>query len=86
MVLPMAIPSRSASNSLKCEWLAPSYFVRASRPAPERRGYPYLLEKIRVTRPNQAWAADITYIPMAAVETLPRVAEDSLNLASSLSK
>ena len=65
VVLPMAIPSRSASNSLKCEWLAPSYFVRASRPAPERRGYPYLLEKIRVTRPNQAWAADITYLPMA---------------------
>ena len=65
MVLPMAIPSRSASNSLKCEWLAPSYFVRASRPAPERRSYPYLLEKIRVTRPNQAWAADITYLPMA---------------------
>ena len=61
----MAIPSRSASNSLKCKWLAPSYFVRASRPAPERRGYPYLLEKIRVTRPNQAWAADITYLPMA---------------------
>ena len=23
------------------------------------------LEKIRVTRPNQAWAADITYLPMA---------------------
>ena len=38
---------------------------RASRPAPERRVYPYLLEKIRVTRPNQAWAADITYLPMA---------------------
>ena len=37
----------------------------ASRPAPERRVYPYLLEKIRVTRPNQAWAADITYLPMA---------------------
>ena len=36
-----------------------------SRPAPEHRVYPYLLEKIRVTRPNQAWAADITYLPMA---------------------
>ena len=30
---------------------------RTSRPAPEHRVYPYLLEKIRVTRPNQAWAA-----------------------------
>ena len=38
---------------------------RTSRPAPEHRVYPYLLEQIRVTRPNQAWAADITYLPMA---------------------
>ena len=38
---------------------------RTSQPAPERRVYPYLLEKIRVARPNQAWAADITYLPMA---------------------
>ena len=35
------------------------------RPAPEHRVYPYLLDKIRVTRPNHAWAADITYLPMA---------------------
>ena len=40
---------------------------RTSRPAPEHRVYPYLLGKIRVTRPNQAWAADITYLPMARV-------------------
>ena len=38
---------------------------RTSRPEPEHRVYPYLLEKIRVTRPNLAWAADITYLPMA---------------------
>ena len=38
---------------------------RTSQPAPEHRVYPYLLEKIRVTRPNQVWAADITYLPMA---------------------
>ena len=38
---------------------------RTSRPASEHRVYPYLLEKIRVTRPNQVWAADITYLPMA---------------------
>ena len=31
----------------------------------KHRVYPYLLEKIRVTRPNQAWAADIIYLPMA---------------------
>ncbi len=27
--------------------------------------YPYLLRKLSVTRPNQVWAMDITYIPMA---------------------
>ena len=26
--------------------------------------YPYLLRDIEVTRPDQVWCADITYIPM----------------------
>jgi putative transposase len=36
-----------------------------SKPAPGHRIYPYLLRKLPVTRPNQVWAMDITYIPMA---------------------
>jgi len=36
-----------------------------SKPAPGHRIYPYLLRDIAVTRPNQAWAMDISYIPMA---------------------
>ena len=36
-----------------------------SKPAPGHRIYPYLLWKLPVTRPNQVWAMDITYIPMA---------------------
>lgn len=36
-----------------------------SKPAPLHRVYPYLLRKVAVTRPNQAWAMDITYGPMA---------------------
>jgi putative transposase len=36
-----------------------------SKPAPGHQIYPYLLRKLPVTRPNQVWAMDITYIPMA---------------------
>ena len=36
-----------------------------SKPAPGHKIYPYLLRKLVVTRPNQVWATDITYIPMA---------------------
>ena len=38
---------------------------RTSKPAPGHKIYPYLLRKLAVTRPNQVWAMDITYIPMA---------------------
>ena len=36
-----------------------------SKPAPEHAVYPYLLRNLKVSRINQVWAADITYIPMA---------------------
>ena len=36
-----------------------------SKPAPGHKIYPYLLRKLAVRRPNQVWAMDITYIPMA---------------------
>ncbi len=36
-----------------------------SKPAPGHKIYPYLLRKLSVARPNQVWAMDITYIPMA---------------------
>ena len=36
-----------------------------SKAAPGHRIYPYLLRGLAVDRPNQVWAMDITYIPMA---------------------
>jgi len=36
-----------------------------SKPAPGHKIYPYLLRNLNVTRANQVWATDITYVPMA---------------------
>jgi putative transposase len=36
-----------------------------SKPAPGHKIFPYLLRKLPITRPNQVWAMDLTYIPMA---------------------
>lgn len=37
---------------------------RTSQPAPGHTIYPYLLRDVAVERPNQVWAADITYLPI----------------------
>jgi putative transposase len=37
---------------------------KTSSPANEHPVYPYLLRGVKVSRINQVWAADITYIPM----------------------
>jgi putative transposase len=38
---------------------------RTTKPEPGHRIYPYLLRGMAITRSNQVWAMDITYIPMA---------------------
>ncbi len=37
---------------------------RTSKPHAEHKIYPYLLRNVSITRPDHAWCADITYIPM----------------------
>jgi putative transposase len=38
---------------------------RTSKPEPGHKVYPYLLRSRKVDKPNQVWAMDITYVPMA---------------------
>ena len=38
---------------------------RTTKPEPGHKIFPYLLRGLAITRPNQVWAMDITYIPMA---------------------
>jgi putative transposase len=38
---------------------------RTSQPGKGHKVYPYLLRGLNIDRPNQVWAADICYIPMA---------------------
>jgi len=38
---------------------------RLSKAHPDHKVYPYLLRGVEITKANQVWATDITYIPMA---------------------
>ena len=57
---------KNAQHLMRTMGLAAIYRrPRTSNPAPGHKVYPYLLGGMDITRPNQVWAADITYIPMA---------------------
>ncbi len=38
---------------------------RTTKPHPQNKVYPYLLRGLKIDRPDQVWAADITYVPMS---------------------
>jgi putative transposase len=38
---------------------------RTTRPATGHRIYPYLLRNLEITRPDQVWSSDITYVPLS---------------------
>jgi putative transposase len=37
---------------------------RTTRPAAGHKIYPYLLRNVTITRPDQVWSSDITYVPL----------------------
>jgi putative transposase len=37
---------------------------RTTKPEPGHKIYPYLLRGVEITRPNQVWSTDITYVPL----------------------
>ena len=37
---------------------------KTTKQAAEHKIYPYLLRNLPITRPNQVWSSDITYVPM----------------------
>ena len=50
------------------QWIAIEAVHRrphTSKPADGHKVFPHLLRGMAIERPNQAWAMDITYIPMA---------------------
>ena len=55
-----------ASTASDADHVADSHLPAASDhpPGPGHKVYPYLLRGLEVARPNQVWAADITYLPM----------------------
>jgi putative transposase len=62
----VAIGRRRVATMMKRMGIAAIYRrPNTSKPAPEHKIYPYLLRGLKVERPNQVWAMDITYIPMA---------------------
>ena len=57
----VALPQNPGQPRIEALYRRP----RTTNPEPCHKIYPYLLRGMEVTRPNQVWAMDITYIPMA---------------------
>ncbi len=62
----IAIGRQRVATMMKRMGIAALYRCpNTSKPAPGHNVYPYLLRGLAIVRPNQVWAMDITYIPMA---------------------
>ena len=56
---------RRLMRQMGLEVIYPRPKCTGSSPAKAFRKYPYLLKGVKVTRPDQVWSADITYVRMA---------------------
>jgi putative transposase len=62
----VAVGRERVTTMMRCMGIEALYCrPNTSRSAPGHKIYPYLLRELTVERPNQVWAMDITYIPMA---------------------
>jgi len=62
----VTIGRQAVATLMRRMWIEALYRrPSTSKPAPGHKIYPYLLRKLAIDRPNQVWAMDITYIPMA---------------------
>ena len=62
----IAIGRRHVATLMKRMGIAAIYRrPNTSKPTPGHKIYPYLLRGVKIDRPDQVWATDITYIPMA---------------------
>jgi len=55
---------RTAMHLMGLEAIYPKPNLSMSNP--EHKKYPYLLKEEEICRPNQVWAADITYVPLTS--------------------
>ena len=61
----VAVGRRHVSSLMKRMGIEAIYRrPNTSKPAPGHKIYPYLLRGVKIERPNQVWATDISYIPM----------------------
>lgn len=65
MAITFGINRKRAQRLMRQMGLEAVYPKRSTtRPAPGHTIYPYLLRNVTISRPNQVWTSDITYLPM----------------------